>query len=154
MLVNGALRSIWLEVWSIIFHIVFITLFSSFYPSVNFFILLTFSQNYLCLSPVAQVSFLCYLFWEGFCLHHYAPFAFHSYSLLAVSFPALPWQEMQGEAEKSAELNRDAQLGQHNRLQRCVNTCVHECLGLLHRNAEKGKERETDTERKVRRCWY
>lgn len=98
----------------------------------------------------------CAIFWEVFlfCFHHYAPFVFHPHSLLAVSFPALPWQEMQGEAEKSAELNRDAHLGQHNRLRGCVNVCVHESLGLLHRNAEKGKARETDTERKVSRCSY
>lgn len=60
------------------------------------------------------------------------------------------------QAEESAELNRDSQLGQHNCLQGCVYLCACVRVSLLQSMTENGSDRETDreTESMVMRHWY
>lgn len=115
------------------------------------------------------------------CFHSAIPPHFQSLSPISSAFPpvSLPFlppsltsslsammTEMQAEGKESAELKRDAQLGQHNCLWGCVymcvsmyvaiamGVCVCERESLLQSRAESDKETDTDPESKVVRHCY
>ncbi len=113
----------------------FLCIFLSLYPSSCFYsatishnVCLFFSlslpiPHFLCLPsllpfPLFLLSFLTTMFLLPF----HPPSFTHLLCLCAVM------AEMQAEGEESAELNRDAQLGQHNCLRGCVYVCVHVCI--------------------------